>query len=124
MSHVLLHTRYLYKYHKEHHTRIVPTFRDTYVGHFLEGPLQSLGAVIPFLFWQGSWTFLDVAVVLFFLNARGMMRHDERFVPYIGNHHLLHHRYPNYNFGEYWLDSLCGTRYPNAAEYKIGLFYM
>ena len=26
-----------------------------------------------------------------------MMRHDERCIFLIGNHHLLHHKYPNYN---------------------------
>lgn len=122
-SHILLHHRRLYRFHKEHHSRIVPTFADTYVGHALEGPFQSLGAAVPFLLWSG-WSLLDVAAVVVLLNLRGMMRHDVRCERYIGNHHLLHHRYPNYNFGEYWLDTLFGTRYPNAAEYKRGLFYL
>jgi sterol desaturase/sphingolipid hydroxylase (fatty acid hydroxylase superfamily) len=40
-----------------------------------------------------------------------MMRHDKRFVWLIGDHHLLHHRDGRYNFGEGWIDSLCGTRF-------------
>jgi sterol desaturase/sphingolipid hydroxylase (fatty acid hydroxylase superfamily) len=52
-----------------------------------------------------------------------MMRHDDRLIWLIGNHHLLHHKYPLYNFGEYWLDSLMGTEYPNKYEYKYGLLY-
>jgi hypothetical protein len=52
------------------------------------------------------------------------MRHDERFVWLIGNHHLLHHRFPHYNFGEYWLDQLGGTLYPDRKEAVSGILYM
>jgi sterol desaturase/sphingolipid hydroxylase (fatty acid hydroxylase superfamily) len=38
-----------------------------------------------------------------------MMRHDDRCSFIIGNHHLIHHQYPNYNYGEYWIDYLCKT---------------
>ena len=107
ISHIMLHKRQLYKYHKEHHVARKITFLDAYTGHFLEGPFQGLGAIIPFAVCQ--YSLYDVLAVLSFLNIRGMMRHDERFVFLIGNHHLLHHKYPNYNFGEYWIDSLCGT---------------
>jgi len=110
ISHVLLHTQPLYKYHKEHHSKIVPEYYDTYVGHILEGPFQGMGMFIPFLVWE--YSMYDIFVILFLLNIRGMMRHDERFVFLIGNHHLLHHRYPTYNFGEYWIDYLCGTLRP------------
>ncbi len=53
-----------------------------------------------------------------------MLRHDKRFVWLIGNHHLLHHKYPRYNFGEYWLDKLFKTNYPNINEYEYGMIYM
>jgi sterol desaturase/sphingolipid hydroxylase (fatty acid hydroxylase superfamily) len=43
------------------------------------------------------------------LNIRGMMRHDKRGTWLVGNHHLLHHQYPRYNYGEVWLDYLGGT---------------
>jgi lathosterol oxidase len=107
ISHILLHQKWLYKYHKEHHLKIVPTYRDTYVGHRFEGIFQGVGTFFPFLFL--SYNVYDVGIILLFLNARGMMRHDERFIFLIGNHHLLHHRYPTYNYGEYWIDYLCGT---------------
>ena len=48
----------------------------------------------------------------------------ERFIFLIGNHHLLHHKYPNYNYGEYWIDSLCRTKYINNNEYKKGYIYI
>lgn len=106
ISHIILH-RYLYKYHKEHHYKIVPNFLDTYVGHRLEGPFQGVGMFVPFVVL--NYTMYDVFLILLILNVRGMMRHDERFIFLIGNHHLLHHKYPNYNYGEYWIDWLCGT---------------
>ena len=53
-----------------------------------------------------------------------MLRHDKRFIWLIGNHHILHHKYPRYNFGEYWLDKLFRTNYPNKNEYEYGLIYM
>ena len=53
-----------------------------------------------------------------------MMRHDDRFTWLIGNHHLLHHKYPQYNYGEYWLDWLGGTLYPLREEAKQGLIYI
>jgi sterol desaturase/sphingolipid hydroxylase (fatty acid hydroxylase superfamily) len=52
-----------------------------------------------------------------------MMRHDDRFSWLIGNHHILHHKYPKYNFGEYWIDKMFGTLYPNKSEYIYGELY-
>jgi sterol desaturase/sphingolipid hydroxylase (fatty acid hydroxylase superfamily) len=122
ISHVLLHRRSLYKYHSEHHAKRAPMFLDTYTGHTMEGPIQSLGAIVPFLFL--SYSVYDIAAIILLLNIRGMMRHDARCIPLIGNHHLLHHEHPAYNFGEYWIDSLCGTRYPDDSVYKRGYLYL
>jgi lathosterol oxidase len=121
VSHVLLHQRWLYKYHALHHAAVEPTFVDTYVGHVLEGPFQGLGLFVPMMvFSYSAW---DLVVVLGLVNLRGLMRHYKRCVFLIGNHHLLHHKHPGYNFGEYWLDGLCGTRWPHDADYKWGLIY-
>ena len=122
ISHVLLHSRRLYKFHSEHHEKLVPTALDTYHGHVLEGPFQGLGALLPLATY--SFTVADILLVLSLLTVRGMMRHDGRFVWLIGNHRLLHHRHPQYNYGEYWLDRLCGTLYPNREEAIAGLLYM
>ena len=70
-----------------------------------------------------NYNLYSLLVALLFLNIRGMMRHDHRFVWLIGNHHILHHKYPQYNFGEFWIDKLCGTQYPNTAEYQYGYIY-
>jgi len=122
ISHILLHKREFYHYHKEHHTKRIPIFIDTYLSHVLEGPIQGIGTFIPFLVYD--FYIADFIIIIILLNLRGMMRHDERCVFLIGNHHLLHHKYPNYNFGEYWIDTLCGTKYPNDREYKRGLIYV
>lgn len=52
------------------------------------------------------------------------MRHDHNFIWLIGNHHLLHHKNINYNFGEYWIDYLCNTKYPFEKDYKYGIIYI
>ena len=121
ISHILLHKPQIYYIHAEHHTKPVPMFLDTYIGHVLESPFQSIGMFFPCLIM--TYSIYDILIVLFVLNLRGMLRHDERGIFLIGNHHLLHHRYPQYNFGEYWIDYLCGTAYPNTNEYKKGLLY-
>ena len=100
----------------------MPNYLDTYVGHVIESPFQGIGMFFPFILL--TYTAYDIFIILAFLNVRGMMRHDERFIFLIGNHHLLHHKYPKYNFSEYWIDYLCGTTYPNESEYKRGLIYL
>jgi sterol desaturase/sphingolipid hydroxylase (fatty acid hydroxylase superfamily) len=101
---------------------MIPKFLDTYHSDTFENIFQGIGVFFPFLFY--SYTLTNLLTVLIFLNIRGLVRHDERGAFLIGNHHLLHHKYPNYNFGEYWIDTLCGTRYPNKKEYKYGLIYV
>lgn len=121
-SHLLLHTHLLWPYHKLHHKIIYPRFTDTYTGHPLEGPFQSIGFALPLLFFPFDvWAFVIAATLV---NARGMARHDDRAAWLIGNHHLLHHQYLKYNFGEYWLDKLFGTAYPRAEQVKRGAIYV
>lgn len=45
-----------------------------------------------------------------------MLRHDYRCSWLIGNHHLIHHMHPNYNYGEYWLDYLFNTEWHKCKE--------
>ena len=74
------------------------SYQDTYVGHYLESCLQCIGVFVPLLWLDVSASFY---IALLLINIRGMMRHDVQCIPWIGNHHILHHKYPNYNFGEY-----------------------
>ena len=125
LSHVMLHYPSIYKHiHKIHHSIDYKTmhYQETYVGHWLESILQGVGIFFPLLFIT---FYLDVFLYsLIIINIRGMLRHDTRFIWLIGNHHILHHKYPNYNFGEYWLDKIGGTVYPTMNEYKVGLIYL
>ena len=97
------------------------TAPDTYVGHVLEGPVQGIGILFPFVFISANP--YPLLVSLFLVNIRGMLRHDHRFIWLIGNHHILHHKYPNYNYGEYWLDTCFGTKCPKNGEYQRGIIY-
>ena len=107
ISHRLLHTAPLWPYHALHHAYRYPTFTETYAGHALEGPFQSIGFLLPYVWFDFHLTAAAVALIL--VNLRGMMRHDVRAAWLIGNHHLLHHEVGTGNFGEEWLDTLCGT---------------
>ena len=123
-SHILLHTKWLINIHKIHHSTSYKylVYTDTYVSHFIENFIQNIGLFIPLLFITPKINSFIIASL--FLGIRGLMRHDNRCSWLIGNHHILHHKYPNYNFGEYWIDTLCGTRYPDNAEYIYGLIYI
>jgi len=113
ISHVLLH-KYLYKIHRIHHTVEEPKWQDTYVAHWFESPFQGVGMFFPYLLCKYSW--LDTFLIFTFINVRGMMRHDKRFIFLVGNHHLLHHKHQGYNYGNYWIDYLAGTQYLGGAK--------
>lgn len=122
ISHILLHSRLLWKYHKIHHKIVYPKFTDTYTGHIIEGPFQSLGFLLPFLF--KNFDLLSFVCALLFVNLRGLARHDDRTVWLIGNHHLLHHQSFNSNYGEYWIDFIFGTLINDKTKIKKGLLYV
>jgi sterol desaturase/sphingolipid hydroxylase (fatty acid hydroxylase superfamily) len=107
LSHLLLHTRTLYRIHSIHHQKIEPKWYDTYRGHWFETVLQGLGFFVPLLIFDMHW--LSFLIALLFVNIRGIMRHDDRCSWLVGNHHLIHHKNPSCNFGEEWLDKLCST---------------
>ena len=78
-------------------------------GHIIENIIQPLGILFPCIF------FIDIHSIIItslFVTIRGSMRHDHRFCWLIGNHHLLHHKYPEYNYSEYYIDYIFGTLYP------------
>ncbi len=125
LSHIILHNKTVYKIvHKEHHSTNYNTicFKDAYVGHYIEGPFQGMGILFPLFFVKFNLYLLVYSILL--VNIRGMLRHDHRFIWLIGNHHLLHHKYPQYNYGEYWLDKLLGTNCPKESEYVFGMIYI
>ena len=110
--------------HRDHHRVYykVMNYKHTYVGHIIEGPFQGMGILVPLLFIENKkYIFL---LSLLIINIRGMLRHDKRYIWLIGNHHILHHKYPQYNYGEYWLDNLLGTKCPYNDEYVYGVIYI
>jgi sterol desaturase/sphingolipid hydroxylase (fatty acid hydroxylase superfamily) len=127
--HRILHQSFWYKtVHKIHHQ--IPykqmNYTHTNIGHMFENIVQPLGICIPFFFITSDsyiCTISSFSISLVFTYARGLMRHDHYFTYWFGNHHLLHHKYPNYNYGEYWLDLLFYTHYPHSHEYIHGILY-
>jgi lathosterol oxidase len=112
ISHLALHTKTLFNsVHYIHHTPNYTqmTYKSTYVGHYFESLFQSLGTFFPIIFI--NFDLMELFYVIVFLNIRGMLRHDFRLTWLIGNHHILHHKYPYCNYGEYYLDYLFNTNY-------------
>jgi lathosterol oxidase len=107
ISHVLLHTKYFYKYHREHHLKLIPNFLDTYKASIIENLVQGLGIFLPLLFI--NYNIYQIGLIFIILNIRAIMQHDERCIFIIGNHHLVHHKYQNCNYGTYWIDYLFNT---------------
>jgi len=121
ISHVILHNQ-LSQFHKLHHSKSVPTYVDTYLATTVETTFLGVGFMFPAIVY--NYTAGDIILILFLLNIRGMMAHDWRWTFLIGNHHLLHHKYGNCNYGQYWIDSLCGTRHKNEKDYVYGYLYV
>jgi len=124
-SHVILHVPSMYGW--IHHIHHATPYRDldftsTHQGHWLEHAVQPLGIVLPFLVIKPDW--IPFALAMSVVGLRGAMRHDHRFTYWIGNHHLLHHKYPRYNFGEYWIDACFGTLCPYVDDYEYGQLYI
>ena len=121
--HIVLHNENVYVIHKIHHQKPHNqlTYSDTNVGHYIEIVVEPIGILIPFLIVKCHVLSFLCAVI--FTHIRGNMRHDSRCSWLTGNHHLLHHKYKKYNFGEYWIDSLCGTKCPHENEYIYGVIY-
>lgn len=122
VTHIILH-KYLYNIHKEHHDTPYNKllYTSTNVAHWFEHALQGLGHFIhPFFvdFYVFEYS-IGFAIVV----VRGLMRHDDRCSWLMGNHHILHHKYIGYNYGEYWIDNLMGNVYPDKKEYKYGKLY-
>jgi sterol desaturase/sphingolipid hydroxylase (fatty acid hydroxylase superfamily) len=109
VSHRALHSALLGAMHRNHEKQF-PHWSDTYHGSWVETVGQSVGFVLPWACYFWSWPATLIACL--FINLRGMARHDPRTMTWIGNHHLLHHQFPTWNYGEPWLDLLFGTSCP------------
>jgi len=85
-------------------------------GHIIEHIVQPIGFLFPCLFFINI---NGMIISSLFITIRGCMRHDDRCSWLIGTHHLLHHKYPEYNYSEYYVDYLFGTICPIKYSSKI-----
>jgi len=120
--HRILHHSKIYFVHRIHHNKYHEKlyYMDANNAHCIEHIIKPFGLIIPFLVINNNQCLI---VSFIFVNIREYMKHDNRFCWLIGNHHLLHHKYPKYNFGEYWIDKLCGTLNLKENEYIYGIIY-
>ena len=105
--HRLLHTSLLYPIHKMHHRTFEPEYHDFYNVHILEVPLTSVGLFLAIYLYKLYIYQLMCAII--FINVRGAMSHDKKFISLVGDHHLQHHRFFKCNYGEYWMYYIVGT---------------
>lgn len=111
LSHMALHTRLMWWIHRRHHEKRDPVWTDTYHGHWLESVIQSVGFLLPWaVIADVRW--IPAVLALVAINVRAMLHHDSRGTWLVGDYHLIHHRQPNVNFGQPWLDWLGGTGVP------------
>lgn len=114
-SHVLLHTRYLYKYHKKHHEHIHPTATTSYYGHISEDIVSFISIMLTFLIFYPNISILSTTIGAIYTGCRGLAQHEPRFVNHpilkylCDDHHLLHHKHFTGNYGAKWIDWLHGT---------------
>lgn len=123
ISHIMLHNPKIYFIHKIHHAKKYDEliYLDANEGHIVEHIVQPIGIFAPYFVFEFSPIMFVIAFIIILI--RGQIRHDNRFSWLIGNHHILHHKHRRYNYGEYWIDYLCGTMYPNKSEYIYGVIY-
>jgi len=124
VTHRLLHIQPFYTFHKIHHRTPYESldWHDSYRAHIVENVLQNAGILIPFAAQQilhMQITNMQVLCIAYAIVCiRGVIRHEHRLTWLGGNHHQLHHKYSDYNYSEYWLDSLMGTCYPGKSDEK------
>ena len=107
--HRLFHHKKMYLYHKKHHIKTHPTWKDTFLADKLENTIMGIGSLLPALYFNDYY--LETAIASTICFGRGILHHDERFIFMVGDHHLIHHKTFNHNYGEKWIDVLFGTDY-------------
>jgi len=113
--HRALHHPWLYvRFHKPHHKWIITSPFSSHAFHPVDGFAQSLPYhIYAYMFPLNKWVYL---VLFIFVNYWTISIHDgvglyDGEVLNGSNHHVIHHRQFNYNYGQYFTfwDKLCGT---------------
>ncbi len=132
INHRLLHTRWLRRFHGQHHRSVVCTPFSTYAFHPVEALMLGNVILLPMLVHDFSfWALASVPVFSLFFNSVGHSNYD--FFPRASyghwfaasrRHHLHHAAHGgNYGFQFGFMDRLFGTRLaPDAAEPQFVAF--
>ena len=112
-THILLH-KYLYEYHKLHHTHNTLNYRITYTAHWVENILQTYPFIILYLL--GCTHIIHTFI---FVSIRGFINHEPKIKLYINKHHILHHKHLNCNYGEYYIDYIMNTLYTGENASRV-----
>lgn len=121
-NHRLLHTRWLRRFHAQHHRSLVTTPFSTYSFHPLEAVLLGNVILLPMLVHDFSFAaLLSLPVASLLLNNLGHSNYDfrpsaghEHWLSASRRHHLHHSRYHgNYGFLFNFMDDWLGTRLPD-----------
>lgn len=101
------HNKELFKYHQVHHEYRAPSgIRAAYTHpiDFVFGNMIPLG-ITPILLGADYITFLGI-IILGNYNTIILEHSGHSDAP---NHHILHHKYSNCNYGAVWIDKLAKT---------------
>ena len=103
--HRLFHTKYLYKYHKVHHTYNVPIGFAAIYAHPLDYIFGNIVPdMVPFFLCCDYYTFhflITIGVYITIMDHSNMGKYK---------HHIDHHRYFNCNYGATWIDKIMKTK--------------
>jgi len=98
--------KFLFQYHRVHHYYSLPIGMRAAYTHpidFVFFNMVPLG-ITPFLLGADSFT-----IVFLIINGIYITIVKEHSTTEEENHHMIHHKYSNCNYGEVWVDKLMGT---------------
>lgn len=111
--HRLFHTKYFYKYHKQHHEFKNPIGISAFYGHWIDVIFVNFGydfvvhsiLGLSFFHWVLVFTIIIINTIL---NAHTVNTFD--------NDHVIHHRTSTYNYGVFFMDIIMGTKYYKTIQ--------
>jgi sterol desaturase/sphingolipid hydroxylase (fatty acid hydroxylase superfamily) len=109
-THYLLHTKYLYKFHKKHHEIKEPIGMTALYAHIVDYYFSNLIPVLlPMVILSSTYVTVHIWVFLSILNT---IFESHTSYENLSDFHLNHHKYFNYNYGTGGrLDILLDTHY-------------
>ena len=106
---------YLYRtIHRKHHEHTVSHAWTAFHGSFVDNTLMSLGGLYAYLLFYPHISIAALITGCTFTTLQAIITHEPilcmgMFHRVYGDHHLIHHRRPNVNFGTWHLDFVHGT---------------